>query len=211
MASAILSQPLLEGLSQLGLTPSPEQLRQLALYKEALLEANARMNLVAASTVPNLDLRHILDSAQLVKYVYENNKEILDVGAGAGLPGLVLATLLPGHHVTLAEKVGKKAAFLASTASFMGLRNVTVHPARVELLPRASFDLITCRAFASLSGILKLTTPLLRKNGMWLLLKGESFDVEFEASPEAKKMTIERHQSITSGTGVVVRLAPKRP
>lgn len=203
-----LSPDLLSGLSKLGLALSPAQLDQLRFYKEHLLEWNRRMNLVAESTLPVLDVRHLLDSAQLAPYIIEKNMNILDVGAGAGLPGLVLATLFPHTRVTLAEKVGKKAGFLRSAAAAMGLSNVTIHAARAELLAPRSFDIVTCRAFANLSDILKITSPLLRKNGVWLLLKGESFDAELEGCPQAQKMTIERRPSITSPHGVVVRLAP---
>lgn len=192
----------------LGLTPSAQQLAQLEAYKAGLLDWNQRINLIAASTEASVATRHIQDSAQVAPLLPKAPSSILDVGSGAGLPGLILAILAPHHHYTLAEKVQKKAAFLSAMVKELKLENVTVHPARVELLRPNKYDVVTCRAWASLSDIIKLTRPLLSSKGCWCLLKGEAFQTELEASGVASKMTIERHKSITSPTGVVVRLTP---
>lgn len=195
-------------LAPLGLTPTAYQLAQLEQYKAGLLDWNQRINLIAASTEETITTRHIQDSAQLVPLLPTVPASVLDVGSGAGLPGLILAILAPRHHYTLAEKVQKKAAFLSAMVKELKLENVTVHPARVELLKPNTYDVITCRAWANLSDIFKLTRPLLSSKGCWCLLKGEAFQTELEACKAASKMTIERHKSITSPTGVVVRLMP---
>lgn len=195
-------------LTPLGLTPTPHQLKQLERYKEGLLDWNQRINLIAASTEAAVTTRHIQDSAQVVPLLPAAPSKVLDVGSGAGLPGLILAILAPQHHYTLAEKVQKKAAFLSAMMKELGLQNVTVHPARVELLKPNRYDVITCRAWTNLSDIITLTRPLLSSKGCWCLLKGEAFQTELEACPAASKMTIERHRSITSPSGVLVRLTP---
>jgi 16S rRNA (guanine527-N7)-methyltransferase len=197
-------------LTPLGLHPTSRQLAQLEQYQKGLLDWNQRINLIAVSTEPTIATRHIQDSAQVVPLLPGEPASILDVGSGAGLPGLILAILAPQHHYTLAEKVQKKAAFLSAMAKELGLANVTVHPARVELLKPHTYDVITCRAWANLTDILKLTRPLLSSKGCWCLLKGEAFQTELEACPQASKMTIERHRSITSPSGVVVRLTPAK-
>ncbi len=197
-----------ELLTPLGLTPSAHQLEQLEGYQKGLLDWNQRINLIAASTETAITTRHIQDSAQVVPLLPEAPAKVLDVGSGAGLPGLILAILAPQHHYTLAEKVQKKAAFLSAMVKELKLQNVTVHPARVELLKPNKYDVITCRAWANLSDIISLTRPLLSSKGCWCLLKGEAFQTELEACPTALKMTAERHRSITSPSGVVVRLTP---
>lgn len=167
------------------------------------------MNLVAESTLPVLESRHILDSAQLVPYLPAQPSRVLDVGSGAGLPGLVLAILAPQHHYMLAEKVGKKASFLHTVTRELGLSHVVVHPARVELLKPNKFDVITCRAWTSLQGIVEQTRSLLAPRGEWLLLKGEAHQTEIETCPAVKRMTIRMVPSITNPAGVVMRITPR--
>lgn len=196
------------GLAQLKIAPTAIQQEQLAHYAAALRDWNQRINLIAESTVSSIEGRHILDSAQLVPLLPLAPSRILDIGSGAGLPGLILAILAPQHQYTLAEKVGKKAAFLQAMASELKLPNVIVHPHRAELLARRSFNLVTCRAFAALVRILEVTKPLLARNGSWLLLKGEAVETELAASPEVGKMTVQKHASITSPLGVILQISP---
>lgn len=200
--------PMQSLLTPLGITADSRQIAQLMGYQQGLMDWNQRINLIAASTEPTIATRHIQDSAQVVPLLPSEPSKVLDVGSGAGLPGLILAILAPQHHYTLAEKVQKKAAFLSAMVKELDLKNVTVHPARAELLKPHKYDVITCRAWASLSDILTLTRPLLSSKGCWCLLKGEAFQTELEACPQASKMTIERHKSITSPNGVIVRLSP---
>lgn len=196
-------------LASLGITPTAHQREQLDLYMTLLRDWNQRMNLVAASTLPQLKIRHVTDSAQLVPHLPAAPARILDVGAGAGLPGLILAILAPQHRYTLAEKVGKKAAFLRAATVELGLTNVTVHAARAELLKPQRFDIITCRAWTALDNIIALTSPLLAKGGSWLLLKGEAYQTEIAACPSVAQMTMRTVPSITNPAGVVLHLTPR--
>ncbi|MFZ2587311.1 MAG: 16S rRNA (guanine(527)-N(7))-methyltransferase RsmG [Alphaproteobacteria bacterium] len=194
-------------LKPLAITPTPRQLQQLEQYAALLREVNAHTNLVAESTMADLETRHILDSAQLVPYLSAKPCKVLDVGSGAGLPGIILAILAPQHTYTLAEKVGKKSAFLQRVVDELKLRNVQVWGKQVSEV-REKADIITCRAWAALDTIVITTFPLLRPNGSWWLLKGEAVKSEIEACEKAQQMTIESFPSITHPTGVVLHLTP---
>ena len=173
--------------------PKTAQIRQ---YATLLRKWNPKINLVAPSTLPNLEERHILDSAQLAPHlVSETPLEVLDVGSGAGLPGLILAILQPQHRFTLAERDQRKCAFLHTAAHSLGLTNVKVHAADVKTLTN-QYDVITSRAWAELLDILTLTAPLLKPYGSWLLLKGKALDTELDTCETLFHLTTERTQSI---------------
>lgn len=196
-------------LAPLGLPLSPHQISQLERYAALLREANERMNLIAPSTVDDLEQRHILDSAQLAPHFKGPTMSVLDVGSGGGLPGIILAILCPQHHFTLAEKVGKKAKFLQSVVDDLKLTNVTVWSKQVAEL-KDTYNIITCRAWAALDIILTTTRPLLRHGGSWWLLKGEAIDAELEACTLPTKVTMTRYPSITHPNGVILHLTVSR-
>lgn len=197
----------------LGTALSPQQMAQLRQYAGLLRQWNPRINLVAPSTLPVLEERHILDSAQLVPHLAAlaspEPLEVLDIGSGAGLPGLILAVLLPAHRFTLAERDQRKAAFLHTAVHTLGLANVTVHAADVKTI-KNQYDIITSRAWSSLADILTLTVPLLREGGSWLLLKGQALDAELSTCETLFHLTIVRTPSIVPSTdggyGWVVKL-----
>lgn len=165
-------------------------------YAALIRQWNPKINLVAPSTLPMLEERHLLDCAQLAPHLPADGPlEILDVGSGSGLPGLVLAILAPRHRFTLAERDQRKAAFLHTAIHSMDLTNVKVHAADVKTLQH-QFDIITARAWASLSDILTLTAPLLTEQGQWLLLKGKALDAELRACETLFHLTTERTPSI---------------
>jgi 16S rRNA (guanine527-N7)-methyltransferase len=108
---------------------------------------------------------------------------VLDVGSGAGLPGIVLATMRPAWSVECVDAVAKKAAFVRQAVGELGLSNMRVHHARVEQLRPASHDLIVSRAFASLRDFVALTRPQLDARGSWLAMKGRRPDAEIAELP----------------------------
>lgn len=183
----------------LGTPLTAGQTAQIRQYAGLLRQWNPKINLVAPSTLANLEERHILDSAQLAPHLPaaggERLLEILDVGSGAGLPGLILAILAPHHRFTLAERDQRKAAFLHTAIHSMGLANVKVHAADVKALTN-QYDVIISRAWASLPDILALTSPLLAERGQWLLLKGKALDEELRACETLFHLTTERTPSI---------------
>jgi 16S rRNA (guanine527-N7)-methyltransferase len=181
----------------LALTPvSRETTARLDRYVELLLEWQRRQNLIAPSTEPILWTRHIADSLQLIPLAPEARIWV-DLGSGAGFPGLALACALadlPGTQpvqVHLIESNGKKAAFLRETARVIGLP-VTVHGERIAnfvLHAPDRIDAVTARALAPLSKLLVEASPLLKKGALGLFPKGQ--DVEAELTTASKCWSIQ--------------------
>jgi 16S rRNA (guanine527-N7)-methyltransferase len=194
----------------LALTPvSRETCERLDGFVRLLLERQAVMNLMAASTIPTLWTRHIADSLQLLPLIGEEAKTIVDLGSGGGFPGLVLACALadrPGAVVHLVEATQKKAAFLRETAAALGLPAV-VHAERVEDFNRRKPvipDIITARALAPLPVLLGYVYPLLRKRGRALLAKGQDVEAELTQASISWKITADLVPSRTSPEGRIV-------
>ena len=181
-----------------------------------VLERQQAMNLIAASTVPQLWTRHVADSLQLLALA-PAARTWVDLGSGAGFPGLAIACALAdtaGAAVHLVESTRKKAAFLAEAAAALKLP-VTVHAERIEDFDpanRVSFDVVTARAVAPLSKLLGYAIPLLKRGTIGLFHKGQ--DVEAELTEASKYWTIDAEliQSKTDPRGriVLVRHAKKR-
>jgi len=190
---------------------NPQETQQFRAYAELLRQWNPKINLVAPSTLPHLEERHLLDSAQLAPHLpSEDGLEVLDVGSGAGLPGIILAILHPTHRFTLAERDQRKAAFLHTAVHGLGLSNVKVHAGDVKTLT-GPYQIITSRAWASLSDILEITSPLLATRGQWLLLKGKALDEELKACETLFHLTTHLTPSIVPSLdgehGWIVRLS----
>jgi len=142
-----------------------------------LREANKSQNLIAASTAgEGLWLRHIADSAQLVTFLpnAEAAGRWIDLGSGPGLPGLIIALLLPGWTIRLVESRRLRCDFLREAVVQIGLTNVEIIERRVEQLESSGHDVISARAFAPLPKLLTASRHLARKNTLWLLPKGRN-------------------------------------
>jgi 16S rRNA (guanine527-N7)-methyltransferase len=150
---------------------SRETVEKLERYAALIREENARQNLVSRSTLDTLWDRHIIDSAQLVRFEPHAGASWLDIGSGAGLPGLVIACLVSGP-VTLVEPRRLRAEFLQRAAAALGL-DVAVHLSKAEAL-RGRFDSITARAVASVDRLLHLSAHLAHSGTSWVLPKGKS-------------------------------------
>jgi len=178
----------------LMLTPvSRETQERLEGLVELLLRWSAHTNLIARSTLPMVWTRHIADSLQLLPLA-PGAKRWIDLGSGAGFPGLVIACALAGEQgaeVHLVESIGKKAAFLREVAEQVQVPAV-VHPVRIEDFGKnLQFkpDVVTARALAPLDELLKLASPLLRTGALGLFPKGQ--DVEAELTKASKSWNIE--------------------
>ncbi len=136
-----------------------------------LAEENVRQNLISRASSADLWERHIVDSAQLLRYG-KREANWLDIGSGPGLPGMVLA-LLDVRHITLVEPRRLRTAFLERCVGELALDNVTVITGKAERIS-ASYDVITARAVASLGNLFDLGKPLLAPGGRWVLPKGRS-------------------------------------
>jgi 16S rRNA (guanine527-N7)-methyltransferase len=199
----------------LALTPVPaETAARLDSFVAVLLDWQQRMNLVAASTVPQLWTRHVADSLQLVRLAPEARTWV-DLGSGAGFPGLVLACALAERGtVHLVESSGKKCAFLRAAARAAGVA-AEVHCERIERFTdrfREPVDVVTARALAPLFHLFALAAPLLKTGAVGLFPKGQDVDAELTEASKSWNMVVEIEPSVTAAEGrivVVRRLAPR--
>jgi 16S rRNA (guanine527-N7)-methyltransferase len=183
---------------------SRETLARLEAYAELLTRWSQRINLVGRDTVADLWRRHILDSAQLQAFVSDRARSMIDLGSGAGLPGLVLAILgVPGVEVVEADS--RKCAFLREAARITAAP-VTLRPCRIEAAPPHPVDVVTARACAPLDRLLGLAEPFLAPDSECLFLKGERVEEELTLARKRWTMTSSLHQSRSDPRGVVLRL-----
>ncbi|HEX4844476.1 MAG TPA: 16S rRNA (guanine(527)-N(7))-methyltransferase RsmG [Limnobacter sp.] len=166
------------GLGKLGLDLGDEQVAKLFQYGQLIQKWNAVYNLTAIRTPAELISHHLLDSLAVVPAVSsavqgQAGPNVLDVGAGAGLPGLVFAVARPDWQITLIDTVQKKAAFMQQAIATLGLKNARAVHGRVEQYKVESpFDLICSRAFSTMGQFIGLTEHLLRPGGVYAALKG---------------------------------------
>ena len=183
---------------------SRETLARLEAYAELLTRWSARINLIGRDTIADLWRRHILDSAQLRAFVPDRARNMIDLGSGAGLPGLVLAILgAPG--VELVEADSRKCAFLREAARITEAP-VTLRPCRIETVSPHPVDFVTARACAPLDRLLGLAEPFLAPGSECLFLKGERVEEELTLARKHWTMTPSLHQSRSDPRGVVLRL-----
>ena len=155
-----------------------------SLYRELLQKWQKAVNLVAPSTLSDIENRHFLDSAQLYQYIPKSAKTLVDMGSGAGFPALVLAILNqvnqgPLKNIYLIESDTKKCLFLKEVIRQLNLP-VTVLNQRIESVQNIQADVITARALAPLSELLKLARPFVCNNTICLFLKGKTVDDEID-------------------------------
>jgi 16S rRNA (guanine527-N7)-methyltransferase len=201
----------------LRLTPvSRETLRRLDLFVEMLLAWNAKTNLIAASTVPHLWTRHIADSLQLLDLA-PDSRIWVDLGSGAGFPGLVIACALadrPDAAVHLVESNAKKAAFLREAARVTGTPAV-IHAERIEKFVdgfHGRADAVTARALASLKVLLNQSFSLLKTGALGLFPKGQDVDTELTEATKYWNIQADLVPSRTDSQGriVLVRALERR-
>jgi 16S rRNA (guanine527-N7)-methyltransferase len=182
---------------------SRETLARLKAYADILADWNARHNLVARSTLPDLWRRHFWDSAQLNALIPQTAANLVDLGSGAGFPGLVLAAMRPALAVTLFEATTKKCLFLQAAADRMNVK-VTIQNARLEDLPRQPFDVITARALAPLPELLGYAQKFAGPNTLCLFLKGQNVGSELTEAHKYWTMNASQVPSQTDPSGAIV-------
>jgi 16S rRNA (guanine527-N7)-methyltransferase len=211
------TEPLLSSVSSadkaaaLALTPvSRETEARLDRYIALLAEWQAKTNLVAPSTLPNLWTRHISDSLQLLSLA-PSAKSWVDLGSGGGFPGVVLACALaetPGASIHLVERIAKKAAFLREAIRVTGTPG-TVHLADIgDSVDRIAdtIDCVTARALAPLHQLIGFAEPWVRKGAKALFLKGQDVDAELTEATKYWNIEPKLHSSRTGGHGWIVEL-----
>ncbi|HEY7005896.1 MAG TPA: 16S rRNA (guanine(527)-N(7))-methyltransferase RsmG [Sphingomicrobium sp.] len=184
-----------------GRAVSRETFDRLEAYVELLHEENQRQNLVSASTLLHVWDRHIFDSAQLIRYESHSGASWIDIGSGAGLPGIVIACLVEGS-VTLAEPRRLRAEFLHKVVESLGLA-ARVLCAKVERID-GSFDMITARAVASLPQLLKISAHLSTRKTVWALPKGRSAERELVEARKAWQGDFRVEPSVTDDESYVI-------
>lgn len=180
---------------------------RLEMLVAALAEENARQNLVSRPSLDAVWQRHIADSAQLLHVSRETvpDGSWLDLGSGAGFPGLVIAALQPERAVTLVDSRRLRTDWLARAAAQMGLKNVEVVLARVEDLPARQWQVISARAFAPLERLLDVAARLSTPETLWLLPKGAKAQHELETLPSKWNHAFHVEHSLTDpAAGIIV-------
>ena len=164
------------------------QKNQLVSYMELTLKANESFNLTANDTKESFMIKNIIDSLLIVKNLDLDGKNILDLGSGAGLPGIPLAIYYKNTNFTLLEPLTKRAIFLKEIAQKLGLKNVNVVNDRAEVFiknARESFDFVTSRAVSRLNILLELSIPFLKVGGKLIAYKGINYQEEINESKNA--------------------------
>ena len=170
------------GIAQLGLSVAPEAQQKLLQYLELLYKWNRVYNLTAIRQPEQMVSGHLLDSLAVVPHMWPGHW--LDVGCGAGLPGLVLAMVCPQWTFTLIDSNSKKTSFVQQAKMELELNNVSVHCGRVESWQAgAKFDGIISRAFTDTAGFVGLTRHLLAQGGGWIAMKASPKAAELEQLP----------------------------
>ena len=158
-----------------------ETIEKLDQFVALLREENGRQNLVSRSSLDQVWTRHILDSAQLARFVPDSARTWLDLGSGPGFPGLVVASLRP-YSVTLVESRKLRADFLHRASALLGVEGRTeIRCAHIEAVPSEQFDVISARAFAPLGKLLGLAERFAAPETLWVLPKGRNAKSELEA------------------------------
>ncbi|HWE74163.1 MAG TPA: 16S rRNA (guanine(527)-N(7))-methyltransferase RsmG [Stellaceae bacterium] len=184
---------------------SRETLDKLTSYVELLSQWNRRINLVSANTLGDVWRRHVLDCAQLAKHLPRQTRVAVDLGAGAGLPGLILAAMgVPEMH--LVESDLRKSAFLREAARIMDVA-VTLHPERIEKVAAFPADAVVARACASLDQLIDYSEKFVSPKTVFLFLKGETAGAELAAARAAWSLTAETIPSLSDPSGVILKLS----
>ena len=162
---------LISGLETLNLSFKPEQIEQLLGFIKLIAKWNKAYNLTAVRNNEDMARLHILDSLAILPHI--EGKRVIDIGTGAGLPGIPLAIFLPEVEFVLLDSNAKKTRFVQQVILELKLKNVSVIHSRVEdYQPKLGFDIITTRAFTNLADMVKMTAHLLSPNGVLLAMKG---------------------------------------
>ena len=213
-------QEFINKVSELGINLTEEQLVQLDTYCNFLLEYNSHTNLTAIKEEDQVYLKHFYDSLTFIKAIdvtkYNN---LLDIGTGAGFPGMVLKIVFPNLEVTLLDSNNKKINFLQELSNKLGLTKINFYHGRAEdfcVKNRESFDIVTARAVTNMTALSELCLPLVKLNGYFIALKGSNQE-ELNDSKNAIKIlggliedTINFELPYDGGEGNIVKIKKQK-
>jgi len=203
----ILAERIKQGLDALDVTYGDEAIEKLVVYMQLLAEWNKTHNLTAVDDLEQMLSIHIFDSASIKPYI--KGASLLDVGSGAGLPGMILAILSPALEVTSVEARNKKAQFQMFAANKLRLKNFKVENVRIEdFNPKEKFPMVTSRAFSSIENFVSGSKQAITSNGRWLAMKGVVPKDELKV---LKKMNLkfDTFAQLDAQRNLVVICAPK--
>lgn len=178
---------------KIGIELCDQKIEQFEMYKNILIEWNKKVNLTAITDDYQIIMKHFIDCLEIVKYIDENSK-VIDVGTGAGFPGIVIAIYFGSSvEVTLVDSLNKRINFLEEIKNILRLENITIIHARAEELAlkeehREKYDFVVSRAVAPLNILLEYDVPFLKVNSKCLLLKGNNASEEIKNSQNALKI-----------------------
>jgi len=181
---------------------------RLCAYENILRTWQRKINLVGGKSLDDFWRRHILDSLQILPHILPAVKTVVDLGSGAGLPGLILAVAMADDRdvdVHLIESDQRKAVFLREASRETGA-GVTVHNARIEKMPGLEADVITARALAPLTDLLELSAPHRHDDTVMLFLKGENVGEELTAADKSWTMQVSEIPSLCGGSGCLLKI-----
>lgn len=218
----------IESAAALGVAFDDGDVDRLGRFLDLVRAANAKFNLTTVTEPDAMWSKHVADSLTLMPYIVSVEAErVIDVGSGAGFPGIPLAIAMRGAHFTLVDATGKKTRFLEESAAALALGNVTVVQSRAEDLGRdrdghrGRYDVVTARAVGRLPVLLELTVPLARIGGLVLAIKGAQATAEIDEAKAALHClhaTVIAVDRTASGTIVVIekrretpKIYPRRP
>ena len=194
-----LEELLKNGFEELGLDYDAEAERRFRIYYGYLTEINQVMNLTAISGERDVAQRHFLDCAELLRTHDFRGKKVIDIGTGAGFPGLVLKIAQPDIRLTLLDSLDKRIGFLRDSCRRLGFEDVSCIHARAEEIPeemRGSFDIAVSRAVARLNLLSELCLPYVKKGGVFIVMKGAELAEELSEAERAIRTLgaeVERH------------------
>ena len=172
-----LEETLKAGIEKLELENKDYLYTKLLIYKDLLIKWNKVFNLISVKGVDEIVTHHFLDCLAVVPFI--EGKNVLDVGSGAGLPGIIIGLCCPEKNITLVDSVGKKTTFLKQTCAELNLSNITIINKRVEdITTNKLFDSIIARAFAEMQVLIDLTRHLIEDEGVWYGMKSKKFNEE---------------------------------
>ena len=172
-----LEETLKAGIEKLELENKDYLYTKLLIYNDLLVKWNKVFNLISGKGIDEIVTHHFLDCLAVIPFI--EGKNILDVGSGAGLPGIIIGLCYPEKNITLVDSVGKKTTFLKQTCAELNLSNITVINKRVEdVTTNKLFDSIIARAFAEMQVLIDLTRHLIEDNGAWYGMKSKKINEE---------------------------------